>query len=261
MRTGTIFRQYELFVAAGVLAAHATASSNGYRQRDVRFLIELFSNWVESSFEGEVLPISNTQVLRYLEQLVQDGFARRRSVSKIPHYSLTRSGLIELLGRLFPQALSIQPEQFFFLFYFLKNYRPLLWRLVESEGKKFPLALRYEVESLLDVTSLVEQQVRFAELELRRIEERIAEGFAAGKLAKEKLKTHPLEAVAAEIEQLYPYELNSQRPLTDFISAIPEALGAWELSEGSLARAEVLWKPAREMLVVYVEQLRYLLEK
>jgi DNA-binding PadR family transcriptional regulator len=261
MRTGTIFKRYELFVAAGVIAAHASSTAPGFRQRDVRFLIELFSNWVETSFEGQVLEVNNTQVLRYLETLVDEGFARqdsRRSRSR-PRYRLTRSGLIELLGRLVPQALHIQPEHFFFLYYFLRNYRPLIERLIESEGKRYPLALRYEVQSLLDIDSLVEQQLRYAELELRRLDERIHDSVRGGKLA-EKLfaENRSLAEVAEEIEARYPYELNSQQPLTELIAGVPEDLGAWELSTGALRRVEDLWNPSRAMLLTYLECLKKL---
>lgn len=256
MRTGTIFRRYEQFVAAAAIAAHATAPEEGFRQRDLRFLIELFSNWVEMSFEGEVLPINNTQVQRYLDELVDEGFAKRKTLSRRPHYRLTRPGLIDLLGRLIPSSLTIQAEHFFFLYYFLKNYGPLITRLVESEGKRFPLALKHELEMLLDTDTLLDQQIRFAELELQRLEERISDSLSGGRLAEKLLKDQEVEEVSKIIEQEYPYELNSQRPLSELISDIPAELAAWELSTGGIERAEVLWQPARELMKSYLAQLR-----
>ncbi len=258
MRTGTIFRRYEQFVAAGAIAAHATAPVDGFRQRDLRFLIELFSNWVEMSFEGEVLPINNTQVQRYLDDLVEEGFAKRKTIAKRPHYRLSRPGLIDLLGRLIPSSLAIQAEHFFFLYYFLKNYGPLITKLVESEGKQFPLALKHELELLLDIEMLLEQQIRFAELELRRLDERISDSLSGGKLAQKLLKEKEVDEVALIIEQQYPYELNSQRPLRELIADMPPELAAWELSIGGIERANLLWQPARAVVASYLEQLKTL---
>lgn len=259
MRTGTIFKRYELFVAAAVIAAHANGPKDGFRQRDVRFLIELFSNWVEASFESKVLTINNTQVLRYLEELVHEGFARRIAKKDRPNYRLTRTGLIELLTRLIPQSLHIQPEHFFFLYYFIANYKPRIQRLIEEEGKRFPLAMKLEVEGLLDSKTLLEQQIRYAELELKKLDGRIKDAeqgsVLASKLADDSLS---LSEIATAIEKKYPYELNSRKPLTELMQEIPPDLGIWELTTGSERRVTHIWGPQREMLVTYLGVLKRL---
>jgi hypothetical protein len=256
MRTGTIFKSYELFVASAVLASHANVKGEGFRQKDVRFLIELFSNWVETTFEGQVLSINNTQVLRYLDSLVEEGFARRLAKDQHPCYRLSRTGLIELISRLIPQRLYIQPEHFFFLFYFLKNYRPRIEKLVEQEGKQFPHSLRLEVESLLDVGKLVEQQIQYAKLEITKLKQRTLDAEHVSQLAFSLFDaSKPVDEVAAAVEQEYPYELNSQKPLSELFSEIPEDLGCWELTEGSARRAKHLWGPSLKMLECYLECL------
>lgn len=45
-RVGDLFSENEAIVAAAVVAAQATLGSDGFRQRDVRFYISVFSNWV-----------------------------------------------------------------------------------------------------------------------------------------------------------------------------------------------------------------------
>ena len=60
------FERNQLFVATAVVAAHANVSKGGFRQRDVKFWIELFSNWVESALPAEVLEVQNNQILRYI---------------------------------------------------------------------------------------------------------------------------------------------------------------------------------------------------
>jgi hypothetical protein len=259
MRTGTIFQRYELFVAAATIAAHASCRGEGFRQKDVRFMIELYSNWVETTFDDQVLSIKNTQVLRYLEELVSEGLARRSKRKGKPYYRLSRTGLIDLLGRLIPSSLHIQAEHFFFLYYFISNYRPAIESLIESEGKRFPLALKLEVESLLDGKALLETQLQYAKLELQRLEERIADASRGAALA-EKLyqKDLPLLDVAKEIEKQYPYELNSQKPLTELMQEVPEDLGRWELAQGSKQRVRQIWTPARHLLLAYIECLQEL---
>ena len=257
MRQGALFQRFELFSAAATIAAHANAPLDGFRQRDVRFIIELFTNWVETIFDGSVMDLKNTQVSRYLDDLAADGYARKMSRKGRPYYKLLRIGLIELLSRLTPGPRYVQPEQFFFLYYFVNNYRQRLFQMVEDEGKQFPLALKLEVETLLDVDALIRHQLQYAELELRKLEDRINDSLKGGKFASKLFAEggEPAE-VAQQVEQRYPYELNSQKPLSELISEVPEDIGRWELEIGAFRRVEDLWNPTRSMLQTYIRTLK-----
>jgi len=248
-----------MFVAAAVIAAHASVSKEGFRQRDVRFLIELFTNWVEMTLGGQVLEVNNTQVQRYLDQLVAEGFARRFMRGKQPCYRLARTGLIELLNRILPQSFCAYPQHFFFLYYFITNYRPRLEKLIEEEGKQFPIALKLEVQGLLDRDALVRHQLHFADLEMKKLNERINDAAKASELFSDLTK-RGLSVVEAtkEVEKLYPYELNSQKPLTELISSIPEDLARWEMQVGTVQRSKHVWQPTREMLQAYIKCLKQL---
>ena len=85
---------------AAAIAAHARFSSRGFRQKDLRFLLELFWNWVESAMVGPSIAIQNVQIARYLDTLAQEGFAKRLAGGKSPRYRLTRVGLLECLGQI-----------------------------------------------------------------------------------------------------------------------------------------------------------------
>lgn len=259
MRRGALFQRFELFAAAATIAAHANAPLDGFRQRDVRFTIELFTNWVESVFDGSVIELKNTQVSRYLDDLAKDGFTRRLTRQGRPCYKVLRIGLIELLSRLNPGPRYVQPEQFFFVYYFMNNYRERLMRMVEDEGKQFPLALKLEVETLLDTETLVRHQLQYAKLELHKLEDRISDSLKSGKLAT-KLFAQALDPaeVAQRVEERYPYGLNSQKPLSELISEVPEDIGRWELETGAFRRVEDLWSPTRSMLLTYVKTLKAL---
>jgi hypothetical protein len=261
MRRGTLLRRYEQLIAAACVAAHANASEPGFRQRDVRFLSELFANWISHSVDAEATTLANTQVQRYIEQLVVDGYARVSMRGARPSYRLTRIGLIELLGRLVPGARYVQPEQFAFVYYFIKNYRQRLIAVVETEGKQFPQAVRLEIEALLDYTTLVRAQLRAAELELQKLEQRLQDSEQSGALAARLLKRgEPLSVVAAEIERLHPYELNSLKPLSELMAEIPPDLARWELETGAQRRAADLWVPVKAVLVAHVNSLRKMLQ-
>ena len=115
MKQDSLVERSEIFFATATVGAHANASKSGFRQRDVKFLIELFSNWVESSLGTFSIPVQNTQVSRYLSGLADEGYARRISRKGRPTYRLTRIGLIELISRIVERNYISQKEEFFFL--------------------------------------------------------------------------------------------------------------------------------------------------
>ena len=259
MRTSSLVQRFELLTAAGTLAAHANAGGGSFRQRDVRFLIELFSNWVGHSIGSEVLPLQNTQILRYLEQLAVNGYARQSKVQKRPQYRLTRPGLLEVTARLISPARFIPAEHFYFLVYFVSSYREKIAQLIRDEGPQFPLAMKLELDSLLDLKEILRNQIRHASQELQKIEGRIRDGEAAANLAKKRFREgRDLMAIVEEAGRLYPYGLNSQKSLTELFAEITPDMRRWELETGNCRRAELIWRPARELLQVHLKELKRL---
>lgn len=257
MRKDALLRRYEVFVAAGILAAHSNQKpQQGFRQRDVKFLIELFSNWIEHMLPSATIELQNTQVQRYLDDLEREGYARRIIRGGRPWYLLTRTGLIELASRIVNQSHLIPPEHFFFVYYFIHNYRPRIIKLVQEQGKQFPLALKLELESLLDLKTLVKEQIRLAKTEAEKLEERIDDSKSTAKLATElfRNKLSPVE-VAAQVQKLYPYQLNSQKPLAELFSGIPTDLARWELEVGSIKRVDQIWQPSLLFIKSYIDIL------
>jgi len=244
MRTDSLFDRYELYVCGAIVAAHASSPEEGFRQRDVRFMIELFTNWIESSLESSVLKLSNTQILRYMDRQVDEGFVRKFSKEGKPAYRLTRPGLIELVTRMRSAKSLLRPENFSFLYYFLSSYQELITELVESEGSKFPIALRIEIKSLFDTEDLLRDQKKRLEEEILKLRVRVDEGKKSSQMAADMFrKGHELPEIAESIEARYPYGLNSQKPLKELIGSIPPGLGRWELETGGDYRARFLWKP------------------
>ncbi len=256
MRTDTLFRRYEIFVGAATIAAHANSAEEGFRQRDVRFLIELFTNWVEHSIEGGILSVKNTQVLRYLEELVTEGFAKKTRKQKQPKYRLTRVGLLELMNRLSSRS-SGGPEHFFFLLYFLSNYGPKISELIRTESSQFPIGVRLEIEILLDWKRLLKEEIVKTERELRKLSERVETSQRSTRLAAKLFaKGADISEVVGEIEKNYPYQLNSQKPLSELFAGIPTDITRWELETGGMKRIEQIWFPARTILSAYLHSLK-----
>jgi hypothetical protein len=251
MGDGHLLRN-EVFVATAVVGAHVNGGSKGFRQRDVRFLIELYSNWVESALGVHTIPVQNTQVLRYLEHLVGEGHARRLARRTHPYYRLSKTGLLELLRRLVDREGDGPRESFFFLYYFVRSYRERLCALVESEGKQASAPIRAEMEALLDVKALVSRELLVTEREIENLERRIDEAKRASAQLRDGLGSGtPLSSCVRDIERRFPHALHTQRELSDLLLALPEDEREWELTVGNDRRVVDIWSPSKLMLETY----------
>lgn len=266
MRKDSVFDQYEVYVCTAIVAAHSNIhlelknknrhlQVEGFRQKDVKFLIELFFNWAE--LIPQINNLQTTQVQRFLNNLVKEGFARRLSKDKHPTYRLTRVGLIELLKRIVTPNKIIKLEDFLFINYFLENYRARIEELVKLEGVQFPYALQVELEALFDTKKLLRDQISLLEMEVKKLQNRIDLGYKSSSLATKLFNSNlDLDVVVEEIEKFYPYDLNSQKPLSELIVQIPAKTARWELTLGNINRAKQLWAPLLKARMVHLEVLR-----
>lgn len=254
MRTSVTSR-LDIYLGAATLAAHASFIREGFRIRDLSFFLELFLNWSED-FEPSRASIQTTQIARYLSELVSEGFARRTTRSRLPWFRLTRVGLLELIQRLTNAHPPVSTAQTLFRICFVKSYRPWLQRLVEQEGSRFPAALAIELAALLDVDSLIDDEIKRIERALLRIERRISDAQRTSSLATNRLAAGvPFEEVVREVERRYPYDLNSMKPLHELISSISPDQQSWELQSGNVLRAATMWQPQRALLEETLKQL------
>jgi hypothetical protein len=256
MKYDSAISRLEIFVGSGVLAAHASHYEKGFRQRDARFFIELFMNWAED-LGPSGRTIQNTQLLRYIEELVREGYARRLSARAAPTYKLSRIGLLEILTRIVSPSPSISPSHFLFLVCFIRSYKHRIEALIAAEGHQFPVALKIELTALLDVDELIRSERKRVKHAIMRIEKRIDDALGTSELARHRLASRvPFEDVVREAEAKYPYELNSMKPLSELILSLVPDQRRWELEEGNTVRAKTIWKPQRAMLEEYLRQLQ-----
>jgi hypothetical protein len=87
---------------------------------------------------------------------------------------------------------------------------------------------------------------------VQRLAVRSEESHLTSELAKKLLSGgSPLEEVVAEIEKRYPYELNSQKPLSELLDALPLPWRREELAEIAELRSVRFWEPLRQLLLQY----------
>lgn len=258
MPSASSVHRLEIFTASATLAAHASFSDQGFRLRDLRFFTELFLNWVED-IDAATYSLQNTQLARYLTELIDHGFAKKISTNNIQSFRLTRLGLLELLNRIISSTNATQPSTALFRICFVKSYRPRLESLVEREGAHFPHSLKVELTALLDLTALIQNEIKRVERALQRADRRIDDALKSSALTKNRLAAEvPFSQVVQEVESRYPYDLNSMKPLQELIASIAPDQRRWELEEGNLIRAHTLWKPQRAMLKELLQQLKAL---
>jgi hypothetical protein len=258
MRAQTLVNRLELFIAAATLAAHASSHESGFRQRDVRFFAELFSNWAEADVQHE-LSAQNVQIQRYLDDLCTHGFARRSRKGRAPEYKLVRVGLLELLTRLTHSSQPHRPEHFLFLVFFITGYSERIKELVKREGATFPAALRIEVEAVLDVGSLLDEEIQRVRRQLAKLDARAADASRTQELVSARIASGvPFDEIISEVEKKLPYEFNSRKPLSELISSIQPDQRRWEMVKGNVLRAKTIWKPQAGLLKAYEAELKRL---
>ena len=77
-------------------------------------------------------------------------------------------------------------------------------------------------------------------------------------IAAGRRRGEDLGVLIEKAEELYPYELNSQKPLGELMQGIHPGWRAWELESGNLQRVNQIWKHERDLLQAYLRALEKL---
>ncbi len=252
MRSGALLLEREPLVAAAVIAAQASVRDESFRQRDVRFFIELFSNWLEATTGASSLGVHNAQIKRALEHYVKVGWARRVGRSP-PGYRLAPEGVVELLRRLVERRNLTRLDEFFLVFHVVDAYGARLRGIVAEKGATIRgRTLALDVTALLDTRQLIARERATVAREVERLTVRAEEAHQSSRLAHRLLASGtPLPDVIASVQREYPYDLNGQRTLTEALGGLPPAWQRAEVEEVAERRALGLWAPTRDLLVAY----------
>jgi hypothetical protein len=128
--------------------------------------------------------------------------------------------------------------------------------LAQQETRPFPPALKMELEYLLDPLPLIEREIELVDGEIRKLSKRIEDALKGSAMVEKNLgRGVSLEENIKEVQRLYPYELNSLKPLSELMRDIQPDQRAWELTEGAKIRVNTIWKPALSNLVNHRKEL------
>jgi hypothetical protein len=244
------------FLIPAALAAQAQTGMAGFRQRDVRFFSDLFSNWVQFGGIGVTQAIHNTQVLRFMLALSEDHQAKEIVRGKSPKYRLTRAGVFNLISFLVNRSyLSSRPECLLTC-YFIKSYSRQLKSMVAASSQEFSRAHKIEIEALLDLSKFIERQISLINNEVVRLNERIEAANEIDRDYQQMARAGAkLDAIAKYIGENHPYELNSNRNFSQLLASLPDDVLQWEVSQGFQLRARLIFTPLKEELIRFKESL------
>ena len=253
---------YPLFFPMGALAAHTAAGSAGFRQKEVRFFSELFSNWIQLGGIGAVHLLHNTQVSRFMEHLVSDSQARRTSKGAHGTYRLTRAGLFSLVTNIVTPSYLSERAQCSLVWYFLKSYAPQIREGMAAAGEEFSRAHKLEMETVLNADSFLKRQIQFLDYEIVRLKERVEGAHDMSKtVAKLRDNGASQQECIEAISKQYPYELNSQLSFRELLLKLPEAVITWELNQGAALKGVAIFGQLHRELTHHREHLSSLLEQ
>lgn len=260
MRSNTFYQQHSVFINSALLAVHANQGTAGFRQKDVRFYIELLSNWVESAFEGPGIMVQNTQVQRILDQMVGEELLKKHLKQDRPYYSFTPIGLLEITTRLVSAAPSLSMEEFLFVYHIVSLYSQKMEELIISQKEFLPTSYQLEIRHLLNAKNIVEEKLKKIDLEIEKLQARIADAEKMSEYAEIQIrKGKTIDEIASELERKYPYQLNNQKKMSSLFKELSPDLKRIEVSEAPIFRARTLWTPMLEYYQAFKNTLSNLL--
>lgn len=256
-RSDAFYKTHAIHVNAALIATHANSDKNGFRQRDVRFYIELLSNWSEANFKTSGLEIKNTQIQRLLDSMTKQGYLKsnRRNKSFVT-YQFTSIGLLEIISRLIDLEQVTEIQDFYFLFHCVSLYSNKMEDFLIGDRKNLPKSYQLEIKHLLNARTLIERQRERVQHEIKKLNDRIQEAYKMSEYAKELFKTKKTIAeVVLEVESKFPYQLNNQKRMSELFKSLSPDIQLLEISDGPAFRARTLWEPLRDHFTAHLEQL------
>jgi hypothetical protein len=250
-------------LSAATLAAHLK-SPDGFRATDLLFMFRLFLNW-NDGFSREHRPdlkIQVVQIQRYLHELCNSKSASLSVRAGQKLYTLTPGGITTLIQTLTPADDHFPLDELIFCSYFVRTYGPRLLELSNRHGHRMSTLTRSDLGWLLRPDALDEHLRSVLDRRIARLELRLKECRSAWKLSQ-SLKKQGLSPsmISDAVEKDFPYELNPELSFSEVLSKLPKDLQTFELEQGLLNRAELLWEPTLQLLVQWRKRLGKSAEK
>lgn len=248
---------FKLFYAA-IIATWLNREEKGFRQRDVKFYVDLLLDWMESSPFAKNVVIQNTQMMRFLDSLVERQWLTRKEQTT-PVYFFNNRYFMDLIRETLCPS-EKDPYEIFFLQYHLASvYRDTLSELLFMRGVELSRGQKMDLDHLLNAKMLLRGQKERIEREIEKISARQKEVVKMIDLSKEELrKSSDTIEIVKKIEQKYPYQLQYQKSMSKTFSDIHPKLRVLELTTNSEKRISTLWSPMEDYLRGYLKTLESL---
>ena len=244
-------KDLRVYLSTAICACHLNLGRDGFRQKDVHFYFDLFSNWMESSLGKREL--QNIQVQRYLDQLV------KKQILKKSHklvYTCQDSGLIPILEEISTIKDDDALEQFFFQYHILQIYHEQLFAMVVDKKLHLPHGLKIELKYILDRKVLAQKQKERINKEIEKLQLRSDETLGMEKMALKLIKEgKDVPTIVGVVEKIFPYQLNPQKKMTDLYSKLDPNLRKAELTNHARQRVEMLWHPLIKYYQDYIKRI------
>ncbi len=228
-------------VVAAVIAAHgASTGDTGFRLSDVRFFFYLFSNWLEQDLVQGTESLELTQVRRWMERLVERGWARparARARGERSRFALTPTGLEELVDRLTAEVDRRTFEEGLLIACFAACYGGAIVARA-TPARRRDLAQRLSPDRLLQRVAARIDRV------IADLEERVRSAGEMQSEARLLRQSGRADAdVAAALDRRGAYQLQHVRSFGEVMGALPPDLLRFELTEGIALRGTLLFAP------------------
>ncbi len=252
-------KMVELLLTMSALASQSNFTERGFRLKDVRFVFELFANWLDSLVPAEEVKVHNTQVMRFMRDLSRHGFAKATVKGGQTRFQLSRMGLLELLQRLNDRSTG-GFTGFHFTYYFLRTYGTRIQQMIQAEGSGYAQSLQMELKVLLDHKRFLQHRLEKLDHEIARLKVRIKETDETVALGEQlKRQGENPEAIVELLAKKFPYALQAQKPMTALMAEISPDQRLWELTEGNRQRTKLMWKAVLDELTAQKQILNQFL--
>jgi len=224
----------------GLVGVWLNRSEKGFRQKDLRFYIELINDWLDSTQKNKQSKIQNTQIMRFLESLVLKDWL----IKKIgPVYYFKNKNFMAFLKEVFRVEDEDPFEVFLLQVHSATLYSKIIYQLLNRRGIELSYGEKLDLEALLSAKSLIEIKRSSLLKEIKVLEKRIDEVDQMVQFSKSKINSMDPMEIAKELERINPYNLQFYQPMAKtFKDLIPE-IAKLELTENSRKRINTLWIP------------------
>jgi hypothetical protein len=246
-----------VYLYAAVCACHINYKERGFRQKDVHFFFDLFSNWMDSHL-GQKSQLQNTQIQRFMKQLVALQVLKQKT-GRTPVYTCQDTGLLYLIEKVSRIEEEDDLELFFFQYHLLEIYFDLLFETLLQKKLELPHSLKIELKYLLDREVLWGKQYKRIQKKIDMLKIRTDEAQQMEKLALKLYDQGKSEEIVIKtIEHTLPYQLNHQMKMSALYEKLLPGLRKRELTSHTRKRVQSLWHPMLNFYLDYLNRLETL---